>query len=76
VEEFSIRKTPTDMERGENAIEKRFAQAFSFDFDIVETSLAGWAASAFKNADIYPWGSGEGLPKAEPDHRSAAGTAK
>ena len=32
-EEFFIRKTPTDMEIGENAIEMRYGQAFSFDFD-------------------------------------------
>ncbi|MCR5007303.1 MAG: hypothetical protein K6A76_01840 [Oribacterium sp.] len=41
------------MERGENAIEMRFAQAFSFDFDGVETSLVGWAASLFRETRIY-----------------------
>ena len=51
--EFCISKTPTDMGIGENAIEMRFAQAFSFDFDEVETSLAGWMASSFGETRIY-----------------------
>ena len=64
---FPSGKLRPTWQKRENAIEKCFAQAFSFDFDGVETSLAGWAASALKNADKSPKGLGEGLPKAEPN---------
>ena len=41
---------------GENAIEIRYAQAFSLDFDRVETSLAGFVASAFEKCGYIPEG--------------------